>query len=64
MESFSIGLIIVCVIGYFIPSLIAACRNYRAGTILLINLFLGWTAVIWIVIFFLATFGKPEVEKK
>ena len=35
---------------YFLPSIIALARNKRDTTsILLLNLFLGWTAIGWII---------------
>lgn len=35
---------------YFLPSIIALARNkHNIGTILLINFFLGWTAIGWII---------------
>jgi hypothetical protein len=35
---------------YFLPSIIALARNKRDTTaILLLNLFLGWTVIVWVV---------------
>src|ERR1700740_2819537 len=36
--------------GYFLPSIIAAARKVRnTGSIVVINLFLGWTFIGWVV---------------
>ena len=38
------------VVGYFLPTLLAYCyRHKSAPSILVINLFLGWTIIGWVV---------------
>jgi len=47
-----ISLLILCGFIYFLPSIIASGRNHPAITgIVSLNLFLGWTGIIWIVCF-------------
>jgi hypothetical protein len=41
-------ILIVIVIVYFLPSIVAAGRE-RNGGVLVLNLFLGWTLVGWVV---------------
>jgi len=41
---------IVVLFAYFIPSIVAACTKKKNGTaIFVLNLFLGWTFIGWIV---------------
>jgi len=50
---FSVGL-------YFLPAIIAAVRHTHNSTgILLLNVFLGWTIVGWVVAFLMAIFSAP-----
>ena len=45
---------------YFLPSIIAAVRHtHNATGILLLNVFLGWTVVGWVVAFLMAIFSLP-----
>lgn len=40
---------------YFLPAIIAFARSKRdAGMILVLNLFLGWTAIGWVIALFWA----------
>lgn len=53
--------IILILILYFIPTIIAKINKHKSiMSIFLINLFLGWTFVIWIIIFIYAHFNKNE----
>jgi Kef-type K+ transport system membrane component KefB len=48
-----VGLLIVAAVlaVYFLPTLIAVNRGHRnAGPIFVINLFLAWTFVIWVIV--------------
>jgi hypothetical protein len=46
---------------YLLPSVIAFCRgNSYAAIILLINIFFGWTLIVWVVLFVLAVFPKDK----
>uniref|UniRef100_A0AAU2VUL1 Superinfection immunity protein n=1 Tax=Streptomyces sp. NBC_00008 TaxID=2903610 RepID=A0AAU2VUL1_9ACTN len=53
MSGLSIGvllLIIVIVLAYFVPTVVAFARGVsNSGSILVLNLFLGWTLVGWVV---------------
>ena len=45
---------------YFLPAIIAAARQtHNATAILLLNLFLGWTIVGWLVALLMAIFSAP-----
>jgi hypothetical protein len=38
------------IVAYLAPSLIAAVRNTRhGGSVIVVNLFLGWTVIGWVV---------------
>jgi Superinfection immunity protein len=53
------GLIGVAV--YFLPSLVAAARQtHNATGIFLLNLFLGWTGIGWIIALLLAICSSPR----
>lgn len=40
---------LVCLIAYFLPTVIASCRDHKnTFAIFLANLFFGWTAIGWI----------------
>ena len=42
--------ILISLIGlYFFPSIVASWRHHQAATVLIVNLFLGWTVVGWVV---------------
>ena len=52
MESLPGGFmfLIVIIVAYFIPAIVAKARNVRnAGAILVLNIFLGWTVIGWVV---------------
>lgn len=45
---------------YFLPSLIAAARHtHNTAGIFLLNLFLGWTGIGWIIAFVMALCSTP-----
>jgi len=45
---------------YFLPAIIAAIRHtHNATAVLLIDLFLGWTFVGWVIAMVLAIFSAP-----
>jgi hypothetical protein len=53
-------MIVIGVIGYFIPTIIALARRHpKKGPIILVNLFLGWSVVGWIVSLVWA-FSSPQ----
>lgn len=48
---------------YFLPAIIAAVRHTHNSTgILLLNLFLGWTMIGWLVALLMAIFSMPCYE--
>jgi len=51
------GLIGVAI--YFAPSLIAAARRTHNAGIFMLNLFLGWTGIGWIIALLLAICSSP-----
>lgn len=45
---------------YFLPSILAAARQtHNATGIFLLNLFLGWTGIGWLIAFILALCSSP-----
>jgi len=45
---------------YFLPSLVAVARHtHNATGIFLLNLFLGWTGIGWIIAFIMALCSSP-----
>lgn len=51
------GLVLVLIVFavYFLPSLVALARHHhQVGTVFVLNLFLGWTLVGWVVAFAIA----------
>ncbi|MGW1406469.1 superinfection immunity protein [Streptomyces sp. NPDC002403] len=42
-------LVIVGIVVYFLPFMIAAGRGVNTGSVFVINLFLGWTFIGWVV---------------
>jgi hypothetical protein len=45
---------------YFLPAIIAAARQtHNSTTILLLNLFLGWTGIGWLVTLLMAICSTP-----
>ncbi len=44
---------------YFLPTIIASHRGHHVAGILLLNLFLGWTGIGWIVMLLWALLSCP-----
>ena len=45
-----LSLLAVCSGGYFVPTLVAYCREHQsAGAIFFLNLLLGWTIIFWVI---------------
>lgn len=49
MTEQSIGTLIALMLIYFIPSIVAVMRGKSAGSVLVINTFLGWTLLFWVI---------------
>lgn len=46
---------------YFLPAIIAAARHtHNATGILLLNIFLGWTGIGWLVALLMSIFSDPR----
>ncbi len=53
--------LIICLAVYFVPSIIAFMRhNSKKVAILLINIFLGWSGIAWIITLIWAIAGKKD----
>ncbi len=53
---------IVLAVAYLLPSMLAFFRSKKSKrAIVLVNVFLGWTAIGWVVAFVWAIFGKREL---
>ena len=61
MEGF--GLLIVVALVYFLPTLVAWNRHVpSAGSVFVLNLFLGWTLIGWVVALAMASRTVPEAH--
>lgn len=59
-----IVLLLILVVGYFLPTLIAQHRKRDGlGMIFLLNLLLGWTVIGWIVMLVVAFTGESGAAK-
>jgi hypothetical protein len=57
----SIEIIVVAGILYLAPSLFAYHRsNYNTGAVVVVNLFLGWTFIGWVVALAMALGGRKK----
>lgn len=57
------GGILLCIGVYFVPFIIAMCRNHNITGIFLINFFAGWTLIGWIIALAMAcTDTKPQQQ--
>jgi uncharacterized membrane protein YeaQ/YmgE (transglycosylase-associated protein family) len=68
MELFTgiaIGYLIVGFIIYWLPSAIASRRDHNSFyLIFFLNIFLGWTGVIWLVLLIWAIVGDTKADKR
>ncbi len=56
-----LGLVVLSALFYFLPSLIAILRRVRnLASVIVINLFLGWTLVGWVVALAMAVRTKDR----
>ena len=52
---------IILIVFYFAPTIIAFCNNHpSAGSVAVINLFLGWTLLGWVLALALALMGVKK----
>jgi len=57
--------VIVLISCYLMPTLVALVRDKRgAGSVALVNFFLGWTVIGWLLAFVWASSGKTRSEQK
>ncbi len=57
MEWVTIGIILAI---YFLPTLLASGRKKSIGSIFVVNLFLGWTFIGWVVALAMAAGAKDK----
>jgi len=59
----NIIVLIVVVILYMLPTLIAFSREHpRRGEVGVVNIFLGWTLIGWVAVFLWAALGPVEQQ--
>lgn len=57
--------VIILVGCYFVPTIVAFERDKRgAGGVALVNFFLGWTVIGWLIALVWASMGKTRSEQK
>lgn len=62
MNSFIIFMI--CALIYFLPGIIATSRHHKNSTgVFILNLFLGWTFLGWVVALVWSVAAKEETKK-
>ena len=55
---------IVLVLMYFVPAVVASSRKHKNATaITVLNLFLGWTLLVWIIALVWACTDNVETKK-
>ena len=61
-----ITIIIILSIIYFLPTLIAYQRwSINSWLVLFLNIILGWTIIVWFLLFFLATWKtKKDIQRE
>jgi hypothetical protein len=56
-----VALLLLLFMAYFLPTIIAAYRDIPlVGSVLVVNLFLGWTFIGWVVALAMAVAGKER----
>jgi hypothetical protein len=61
---FGFILILLIAVAYFLPIWVAAARNCKAGAgIAVVNLFLGWTFIGWVVALAWAASGEQKPKE-
>lgn len=54
------GVMAVVLVGYFVPFIVALKRNVNVGPVFVINLFLGWSLIGWVVALALACMNRTS----
>lgn len=55
-------IIIASIVAYWAPTIVAASRHVpNRGSVIVINLFLGWTVIGWVIALAMACRSKPAV---
>ncbi|MGH3428161.1 MAG: superinfection immunity protein [Bryobacteraceae bacterium] len=49
---------------YFTPTIVAFGRKHETASVLVINLFLGWTFIGWVVALAMAVRGQPNHRRE
>jgi hypothetical protein len=58
---FGLALVVLTLLIYFIPTLVSGARGCKAhGGIVVVNIFLGWTFIGWVVALAWAASGEPR----
>ncbi len=60
------GLVLALVLGvaYFLPSIVAVHRGVPSqGSVMVVNLFLGWTLIGWVVALAMAARSVPQSQQ-
>jgi len=60
-------LIILGIVAYWVPSMVAVGRRRQipnVGSVIVINLFLGWTVVGWVVALAMAVRSRPAWQRQ
>jgi len=59
-----VALLIVCVIIYMLPTVVAFGRDIpRRHAVTLLNIILGWTLVVWVILFVWAMMAETAAEE-
>lgn len=63
MENLAIGTLVLILVSYFLPTIIAFMRGHQSKLgIFLVNIFLGWTMFFWFICLVWSLCGsKPTV---
>jgi len=58
----SLVVLVLILMLYFAPTIVASLRHHQAGSVFVLNLFLGWTLIGWVVALALAVgSSRPPV---